>query len=451
MKRENPAVLFWLTLLLPLGMLLALLANTAAGPETAGIAFWSPRQGYTETVPVIDLRAYGYPPLSLTPGAGDTVLGNRAVGTDPHNPYAPLRKHGPEALLPGAVAAYDITLANYESVTRTYRLTDTLPASLAFVPGSAPDLTYDPAARTLTWTGSLPPGGLDYLITADGLSLPYLDLADYGAPNLCADFWAAGAACRDTAVTFNLGVNGYTAMLYGQPQRQVTVAVNGVVSGSAGAPAGENQWLPHAATSGPLLAGLWWNADMGAAPVGNGRWHAAILRGLLPGYDLFYAQWHDAAHAADPDLTVRHAVALVLGETGELAGHIFFIYDNISAPAQLAAQGYTIGIADRIGQRGRTYAHAACCGSDQAPQGYPPPAGTTLQLRPVLFSGSGAYWRTFRYAARVIAPPPETVVNTVTVRSSSPDPALAAQWATHYLAVRWRVFLPLLQRAGGGQ
>ena len=36
----------------------------------------------------------------------------------------------------------------------------------------------------------------------------------------------------------------------------------------------------------------------------------------------------------------------------------FFIYDNISDPAQTVAQGYTIGIEDKLGVRGVTYAYA---------------------------------------------------------------------------------------------
>jgi hypothetical protein len=130
----------------------------------------------------------------------------------------------------------------------------------------------------------------------------------------------------------------------------------------------------------------------------NGRFHAAIISGLIEGHDVFYAQWHDVPHTNNPDLTARHAIALLLngdastssaqvsaGSAQALAGHVFFIYDNISDPAQLVAQGYTIGIADKLGSRGVTYAYAPCCGDARPPQGYPPAAGTTLHLRPFLF------------------------------------------------------------------
>jgi hypothetical protein len=176
----------------------------------------------------------------------------------------------------------------------------------------------------------------------------------------------------------------------------------------------------------------------------GGRWHAAIVTGLIEDHDVFYAQWHDAPHAQDPNLTARHAIAVVLGGDGSLTGHAFFIYDNISDPAQTVARGYTIGLEDRPGLRGATHAYAPCCGDPRPPQGYPPAAGTTLHLRPVLFGGDGDYRRTFRFAAVVNGQVPETIINTAAATSSSPDPALANVWASHYLYVRWQSYLPLL-------
>jgi ABC-type nitrate/sulfonate/bicarbonate transport system substrate-binding protein len=141
---------------------------------------------------------------------------------------------------------------------------------------------------------------------------------------------------------------------------------------------------------------------LGSADSGpNGRWHAAILSGLIEDHDVFYAQWHDAPHASDPNLTARHAIAVVLNGAGGVDGHAFYIYDNISDPDQTVAQGYTIGSQDKLGQRGVTYAYAPCCGDTQPPQGFPPPAGTMLHVRPVLLGAANAYQRTFSYPAVV--------------------------------------------------
>jgi hypothetical protein len=285
----------------------------------------------------------------------------------------------------------------------------------------------------------LAPGYLDLLIEPAGTPLPYLDLVTFGAPSLCTGFIAAGASCDDVAVTFNLGVNGHRLTLYGQQQSQITVTSNGLVLGAVPATHDHPQWLPDATPPSYLLAGLWFDADMTVA----GRWHAAIVTGLIADHDVFYAQWHDAPAAADPDLTVRHAIAVVL-DGGPLSGWAFFIYDNVSDPVALAARGYTIGVEDKLGQRGTTYTYAPCCGDPHPPQGQPPAAGTTLQLRPVLRGADRPYRRTFTYRVTVQAPVPDMVVNTAFVRSDSPDPALARAWSSHYLYVRHLTLLPTL-------
>ena len=459
MKKKTlirPLLLF----LLLLTAALAVHAQEQPGSDSLTIA--GPGQRYTEIIPVIDIQNFGYKSISLP--TQDQINNsqftiqhsqlNRGGGSDPNNPYAVIRKTGPTFLSPGSTAQYAITLNNYENITRTYQLTETLPAGLIYLPNTsastssaqANELGYDANTRTLSWQGELAPGNLDYIIEEHSPSLPYLDLADFGAVNLCDNFMANGEACDDVSVTFNLGINGYTANLYGELLSQLTVSSNGLILAPETAVSdryNHNQFLPNAATPGFILAGLWRDTDMGDAEMQNGRFHAAIISGLIEGHDVFYAQWHDAPQLGDPDLTARHAIALLLNGADSFSGHAFFIYDNISDPAQLVAQGYTIGIADKLGRRGATYAYAPCCDDTRAPQGFPPAAGTTLHVRPFLFGVENDYQRTFSYAAVVTAPVPETIVSTAVATSSSPDPALAYAWSTHYLYVRRQLFLPL--------
>ena len=449
MSKQQRLLLFILFLLIiPAPVAFFILLDVAQGEgDPAGLVVTGPGQRYTENIPIFDVREFGHQPLVL-PGASDTTNATvieQGGGSDPNNPYAVIRKTASTFLPPGATDHYEISLANYESVTHTYRLTDTLPPQLAYVPGSATDLTYNPNTRTLTWRGELSPGHLDYVIEENSLTLPYLDLADFGAINLCDDFIANGEDCNDVIVTFNLGVNGYTTNLYGEVLSQLTVSSNGLILGNEVVATGHNQWLPDAAAPGFVLAGLWRDVDMGGVDTAqNGRWHAAIISGLVQGHDVFYAQWHDAPQANDPDLTARHAIAVLLNGDGSMAGHAFFIYDNISDPAQTVAQGYTIGVEDKLGVRGVTHAYAPCCGDPQPPQGYPPAAGTTVHLRPVLFGATNDYRRTFSYEAVVNGQVPETVTNTAVATSSSGNPALAHVWSTHYLYVRLQTYLPLL-------
>jgi uncharacterized repeat protein (TIGR01451 family) len=403
---------------------------------------------YTETVPVYDAAALGLDPVVIPAseplpagmawGGGSTVPAGQ--------PLAPITKSGPTFLHPGATARYEITVVNTESVTRTVALSDTLPPQLVYVPGSADGLAYEPTTRTLSWKGELAPGGLEMVISPAGTPLPYLDLADFGAANLCDEFVSAGGDCDDVTLTFNLGVNGYSATLYSQTLYQITLSSNGLALGAMPETHSNNQWLPEPGAPSFLLAGLWRDVDMTAA----GRWHAAIISGLVAGHDVFYAQWHDAPHADDADLTARHAIALVL-DGGALDGHAFFIYDNVSDPAGMVARGYTIGVEDKPGQRGATFAYASCCGDPYPPRGYPPAPGTTLHLFPVLFGAGSAYSRTFSYEAAVRAAVPETIANTAFYRSDSTDPTLARGWSTHYLYVRQQTFLPVVHAAGAGE
>ena len=394
-----------------------------------------PNHRYTETIPIYNVS--NQESSALTIDNWQLAIDHFPRVETAVSPTTPIQKTGPAALAPGDVAHYEISLANTEAVTRTFQLFDTLPPQLSLIPDSTSNLTYDGATRTLSWEGQIPPGKLDMIITESAMPLPYLDLAAFGAANLCDEFLADGEDCRNTAVTFNLGINGYHFTLYGEPLGQITVSANGILLGgeqTGEAANGRFHWLPNGASPNYLLAGLWRDVDMSE----NGRFHAAILTGLIDGHDVFYAQWHDAPHADDPDATARHAIALVLDGVGGMNGHAFYIYDNIADPSQTTAQGFVIGVEDKTGERGVTYAYT---GDNHPAQGGPPTAGTTLHLLPALFGKD--YTRTFTYDAIVNAQVPETVVNTAVYTSDSPDPYLAGQWSTHYLAVRHLLYLPL--------
>ena len=364
----------------------------------------------------------------------------------PADPFAALTKQGSQYAAPGATVTYLIDIANYEATPMGVNLTETLPGHLAYIEGSATG-GLAAAGNQLSWQGELEPGHLDYLVD-ETVALPYIDLADYGVGNLCDDSLAQGNVCQDIVVTINLGVNDYQTHLYGQPLYELSLSANGLilVSGqdSNQPTSAHNQLLPDQNAPGHLLAGLWRHNRLGTPETGpTGRWHAAILAGWINGQDVFYAQWHNAPHADDRDLTVRHAIALILGD-GPNSGEIFYLYDNISDPIQQIAAGYTIGLEDKLGSRGLTWAYAACCGEPAPPIGLPPLPGTTLRLVPTLFGGHNAYSHQLSYQVRNNAPVPELVTTTVRAVTDSADPALAFLWSTYHLHSRLQAFLPIL-------
>lgn len=426
------------------------LAGQPAGyAQDSSPAVLSPHHLYYEDVPVYDLRQYGYEPISLPqpPSEAATLLATQetTVSLNPNNPFASLYKSAPSFAAPGSIATYHIEVANYEWLTRTVTLTDVLPSQLQYVEGSAAGgLNYDPATRTFSWQGQLEPGKLEYVIEDFGTPLPYLDLNDFGAINLCDDFIANGGDCDDVIVTMNLGVNGYTYNLYGREMTEVVLSSNGIAltddSPGNNSTSGDNQFLPDITPPGHLLAGLWRDSDMTA----GGRWHAAIISGWIEGNDVFYVQWHNAPHRDDSDLTARHAIAIILNGNGGQAGNIYYLYDNVSDPDQQVALGYTIGLEDRLSSRGVTHSFSPCCGEPIPPRGYPPAPGTTLRVHPVLFGSDNNYQHTLSYQAVVAGVVPETIINTAEVVTDSTDPDLAYLWSTHYLYVRLQYYLPVM-------
>ena len=131
--------------------------------------------------------------------------------------------------------------------------------------------------------------------------------------------------------------------MYGRRYEQIRVSTNGLLF-LDDSPGGAPHWLPTSAAPGLRLAALWQDLDL----TGGGRWHAAILSGYLTGQEVFYAQWQDAPHAANPDLTSRFAIALTVDRQGQGAddsgGEIFYLYDHISQPDALITAGYAIGL-----------------------------------------------------------------------------------------------------------
>lgn len=408
---------------------------------------------YYEEVPVIEWA--GDPIVlphseSMLDAHRDSVSNVVMGGGGPSgNPYAPIYLEGPTFAEPGSTINYNIKLANYELYTYTYGLSNTLPAGIEYIPGSAStELTYDPQTRTMSWQGMLEPGKLDYIVTDNTTPLNYIDLADFGVGNLCDPFIANGEPCDDVLVTFNLGISNRSTHLFGEEMVEVVLSSNGVALVSddpANNPtSAHNQWLPDSVTPGHLLAGLWRDSDMTT----GGRWHAAIITGWIAGHDVFYAQWHDAPHKNDVDVTVRHAIAILLdGDTGH-TGEVYYIYDNVSDPQQTINLGYTIGIEDKLGTRGTTWAYSGCCGDPMPPVGFPPNPGTTLRLTPYLFGSGNDYIRTFSYEVEVTGVVPQMVANTAYATSNSPDPTVSFMWYTDYLFVRLMTYIPVALAQG---
>jgi hypothetical protein len=309
------------------------------------------------------------------------------------------------------------------------------------VPGSATGgLLYDSGKNRLTWSGEVRPGTPGYVVTAVP-SLPYVNLGDLDVSNLCDHF----ENCDEGHVFFDLNaLDSQSYEFYGQTLTELYVSANGIIFGPEGwlgiACTACPQPLPEPAELNQVMAGLWRDIDTSN---GVGEWYGAILSGLLPNAadKVFYANWHDAGQFGDPLLTSRHAIALVLNGQSEPAGRIYFIYDHISDRTALASYGYTIGVENKDGHEGLTYAFAPC---DSAPCIPGNPAGAlpadeaTLRWDPAIVGGSSA--TIFTYRVKVTAPTGAIITNTAEASSNTGSFAVA----TADVLVEARFYLPLV-------
>lgn len=331
----------------------------------------------------------------------------------------------------GDVVTYTITLSNRDIVSNTYSLTDTLPAGVEYVPGSATGgLVYDGVNHVFTWTNEVGPGAIEYTF-AEVTPLPYVNLGDIGAQNLC-ELW--GGDCDDTTVGWNLGANSYT--FYGETLSQIRQNANGMFFGPEGwlgsACSACNQHMPEPTEVNQVIGGLWRDVDARYnPPVGTGEWYGGyILTGLLPNPadEVFYGNWHEVGQYDDPTIVTSHGIAVVMDGQSEPAGRIYFIYDDTTP--DLTINGYAVGVEDKYGLFGTTHSFTQCSGGPcipHPPVGSPPADGTTLRFDPVYSSGDSV--KTFTYQATVTAEAPDLLTNVVEVTSDSPDPEAQDMWA----------------------
>lgn len=358
-----------------------------------------------------------------------------------------LNKSAPIFAQPGQVITYQVALDNLDAITHTFSLTDTLPAGLEYINNSVTGgLIYNESTREFTWSGEIGPGTLGYAVTA--VNTPgYLNLADIGGLNLCADPNLVGN-CDDGTVSFDLAAShsaSYT--FFDETLTQIKASTNGFLFGPDG-------WLGPACTACPqklpepteinqVAAGLWRDIDMNG---GIGKWYAAVVTGHLanPADKVFYVNWHNAGQFGAPLTTSRNGIALVLDGQTEPEGRVYLFYDNISNGNLLYTEGFSIGIEDKSGSEGLTQAFAPCRSNfciDAPAVGALPGDGAVLRLDQAIVGGSSA--KIFTYQVQVTAAARTLITNIVEATSDGPEPYLIA---LADLPVEYRTFLPLVRR-----
>ncbi|MGD8902859.1 MAG: hypothetical protein PVI67_04795, partial [Anaerolineae bacterium] len=349
-----------------------------------------------------------------------------------------------------SIVEYTLVVTNRDTVAHTYSLADTLPAGVEYVADSATGgLVYDPGTRQLTWEGEIQPGAIEYEITPVD-HIPYLNLADLGASGICETYFPDENACDDAVLSWGLGSYSYT--FYGETLTEVDQSSNSMIFGPEGwlgtACSACNQLLPEPTEINQVLAGLWRDTFPGLG--GQGEFYGALLDQFLANPDdvVFYGNWHDVGQYDALGITSRHAIAIVMDGQSEPAGRIYYIYDDITG--DLTENGFTVGVENKMGDMGETWAYAPCLGGSCIPGdpvGSPPANGTTLRLDPVVASED--YIKTFTYQVQITAGAGTLLTNLAEVTSNSTDPEVASMWAMADVSVLeaspvWYLYLPAI-------
>ncbi len=296
-------------------------------------------EGPTSVPPGVpfDLRVFWDEP-ALEPGGA--AYGAFSLGTDPGNPgnlgTVPVHLYRLEddvskvvsndAPALGETLTYTITIQpNVNPEDFTYYITDTIPAGLTYVPGSASasEGTVSVSGNVLSYTGVAVAGGgpilQEWTSPFGYLSLAGLGVTPFGCPSDCDE---GGWIINVSNPWSHFGVD-YT---------QTIMSVNGALE--AGTDSGvsapwANVALPDPAAPNNLLAPFWSDLDMTA----SGELYAASLTDGANFWSVF--EWEDAPQWSNPSATATFQIWQSV-ETGDT----WYTYGGFAGAWPAATVGY---------------------------------------------------------------------------------------------------------------
>lgn len=372
-------------------------------------------------------------PFTVYPLATHPAIPRSAPANASSSPYLTLDAPG-GAVLPGGTVPYAVQLTNYGKTSQVVTVTAPIPANVT-LDDAGPFSLVD---TTLVWQGELPGAHLSYApVAAD---LPYIDLADYGIPSICETL-AGGDSCDDLIVTTWLGELDSFVTLFERRLDYVFIGANGFVAGPAAAidpsafisnTTGINLTVPQPDALNQLIAPLWRDNALDVT-VGQGVYVAVIEQFTPTAAQSLYVNWHVSLQDA-PHAVAAYGVAIDLGDSG----HVYFVYDHIAAPDDVAAAGYTIGLEDADGERGYLQAYAPPPTGEGNPVGYLPVSNSAIQWYPHFYADPAAAHTTLPFVLTAPADPRASVQTTVFGRTTTDF-----FWSTAVTKVRNLTYLPI--------
>lgn len=335
---------------------------------------------------------------------GSLELARKGDGPDLHMPIAvnAVTSSNPDVLSKtvDAVAAAASEPLNYEiSITNgqlagQIDLVDELPGGLSYVEGSAAEVVtngsttapFSHVGGTLTWSGTLDPGGLD--VSASPAPFGYFPASIFVPP------FSLPGNCDDGAFALNVPSFTYN----GQTYSQVIWSVNGTLEAglqSGVASSFANQNLPDSSPPNNILAPFWRDLNLCA----GGNWFVVTLNAGPFQWTVY--EWQDVPHFGSSDAATFQI--WVATNASPDAGQQYFTYARLDN----TGVGATVGAENASGTIGDSYFYN---GAGTAPE-----VGTDITVSQEV--GGTA---TFTFQAEIDAcTPGEAIVNRADVSSAS--------------------------------
>ena len=338
-----------------LAAVLLTLTPLAAGSGLAASAppppVWTPVPNHIQVVAVWDnAQLRGQMPASARAqsAASDLTLISKSAS--------------PASVAAGGTLHYGIVLTNTTNLTQTFRVTDTLPAGLAYITNTASGgLVYTATPPMLTATVSLNAFQGD-VITTTGAP-PYTEISSTVSANICQSYFLQ---CDDSAIT----LSGVPFRYLGVDYTTITLDSNGFVMPGA-SPVGAdnvNQNLPAGALPNNVIAPFWADLDLDGKMLGDpggGDWWYGIQHNGITGADYLVVEWHHAQKKGDTGTDYNFQVWIQLH-----VEHITFAYDTPAFTGDTSAA--TVGFENSDGTLGHSYLYNGA--------GQLPAAGSELAL-----------------------------------------------------------------------
>jgi uncharacterized repeat protein (TIGR01451 family) len=269
---------------------------------------------------------------------------------------------------PDGTLHYTLTSTNATPVTQTFHITDSLPAGLSYITGTASGgFVYNVGGNRLTATKTMSPFQGAVISTTGAPT--YFELSGLGNVNNVCQL-AQFTDCHNDAVTVALP---FPFQYFGVAYTTITLDSNGFVMPGAPQPGAlstddQNQNLPNTAQPNTVIAPFWDELDLNGTDPGDsgqGDWYYAVLHNGITQANYFVVEWHDAQKKGDGGKSYSFQVWVQLQ-----AEHITFAYADPAFSGDTSSA--TVGFENSDGTLGSSYLYGN--------SGQVPAAGSTLGL-----------------------------------------------------------------------